>query len=298
MDFLTNMDWVLPLRHDALTVVFNVFTWMGYTPFFLIAIPAIYWGWRKDVGHRLTLIVFASAVLNALLKDYWQNPRPDVLYALDGRVGGSYGMPSGHAQIGIVMWFWLAYEVRQQWEAKWAYWGAGFIALGIILSRLYLGVHDIEDVLMGSVLGGLSLVVFYAVLSPLGNRWRSLPWPVQFLGVLFAMVATIYVWPKAGGAGEAASIGGFLLGWVLGALLEQNYLKFEPARLVVVRLIGIVLGIVSVFLVFGGVRAVAEGFVPNDWIYLLSGGVVAFYISFGAPLLMVVTRLARRTESS
>lgn len=297
MDFLTNMDWVLPLRHDVLTVIFNVFTWMGYTPFFLIAIPAIYWGWRKDVGHRLALIVFASAVLNALMKDYWQNPRPDVLYALDGRVGGSYGMPSGHAQIGIVMWFWLAYEIRQQWVAKWAYWGAGFIAVGIVCSRLYLGVHDIEDVLMGSLLGAASLIVFYWVLSPMGDRWRGLSWPVQFFGVLLAMVATIYVWPKAEGAGEAASICGFLLGWVLGALLEQNYLKFEPARPVIVRLIAIGLGVASVFWVFGAVRAVAADFVPNDWVYLFSGGIVAFYISLGAPLLMVGMRLARRTEA-
>ncbi|MDF1686027.1 MAG: phosphatase PAP2 family protein [Parvibaculaceae bacterium] len=297
MDFLTNMDWVLPLRHEALTVIFNIFTWMGYTPFFLIAIPAIYWGWRKDVGHRLALIVFASAVLNAFLKDYWQNPRPDVLYALDGRVGGSYGMPSGHAQIGVVMWFWLAYEVRQQWEAKWAYWAAGFIAVGIVLSRLYLGVHDIEDVLMGSVLGVLSLVVFYALLSPMGDRWRSLSWPIQVSAVLLALVALVYVWPKAEGAGEAASIAGFLLGWVLGALLEQNYLRFEPARLMLVRLAAVVLGVVSVFWVFGEVRSVADGLGSSDWIYLISGSIVAFYISFGAPLLMVVTRLARRIES-
>jgi len=54
------------------------------------------------------MIVVISTVLNAFLKDLWENPRPDLALRLDAEVGKSFGMPSGHAQVSAVLWFWIA----------------------------------------------------------------------------------------------------------------------------------------------------------------------------------------------
>jgi len=154
--FLHDMGWAVALRHDTLTPIFLGFTWLGYTTFFLIALPIGYWAWNKDKITRVALIVLASAVLNAFLKDLWQNPRPDSLIWVDPQMDDSYGLPSGHTQVGIVMWFWLAYEIRKAW----AWVVAAIVAGGIAFSRLYLGVHDVEDVLGGAIIGFATLFAY------------------------------------------------------------------------------------------------------------------------------------------
>jgi len=108
--FLHDMGWAVALRHDALTPIFLGFTWLGYTTFFLISLPAAYWAWDKNKVTRVALVVLASALLNALLKDIWQNPRPDPIFWIDPNMDGdgSYGLPSGHTPVGLVMWFWIA----------------------------------------------------------------------------------------------------------------------------------------------------------------------------------------------
>ena len=67
----------------------------------------------------------------------------------------------------------LAWELRRGW----AWLVAGVIATGIIFSRLYLGAHDVEDVLGGALLGIATLLVFERVRR--WDWWRGVPtvWP-------------------------------------------------------------------------------------------------------------------------
>jgi membrane-associated phospholipid phosphatase len=135
--FLHSMDWILPLRSPIATWIFQVFTWLGYTPFFLLFMPLGYWVWDKRVFTRIAMIVLISALLNSYLKYLFQDPRPDAMYRLDAHVGTSFGLPSGHAQTAVVLWFWLAYEMRRR--VFW--WLAAVMVTGIVFSRLYLGAE-------------------------------------------------------------------------------------------------------------------------------------------------------------
>ena len=161
-ELLHSLDWVLPLRSDELTPLMRFFTLLGYEKFILFFLPLGYWAWHRGVFLRLLVLVAFTALLNAWLKDFWQDPRPPVALRMDHEVGDSFGLPSGHAQIAIVIWLWLAWELRRGW----AWLVAGVIATGIIFSRLYLGAHDVEDVLGGALLGIATLLVFERV-----RRW-------------------------------------------------------------------------------------------------------------------------------
>ena len=55
------------------------------------------------------MLLMAAGLLNSWLKDFGQDARPAGIYVLDGRVGDSYGWPSGHAQIAVVLWGCLLY---------------------------------------------------------------------------------------------------------------------------------------------------------------------------------------------
>ncbi|GAB4485742.1 MAG: phosphatase PAP2 family protein [Anaerolineales bacterium] len=133
------------------------FTFLGSEEFFLLGLPVIYWCIDARVGLRMGVILLFNGLLNSVLKLAFFGPRP---YWVNQQVKAlvsetSFGVPSGHAQIATGLWGMLAWQVRRPWV--WA--AAIFLILMIGLSRLYLGVHFLHDVLLGWLLGALVLWV-------------------------------------------------------------------------------------------------------------------------------------------
>ena len=62
------MTWVVPFRSPELTTLFNGFTWLGYTPFFLLFLPIGYWLWDKHMFTRLAVLIIIFFVTRNLLK--------------------------------------------------------------------------------------------------------------------------------------------------------------------------------------------------------------------------------------
>ncbi len=292
-DILHNMDWVLSLRSPAATVVFRAFTWLGYAPFFLLFLPLGYWLWDKAVFTRLAMLVLMTGILNAFLKDLFQDPRPDAVYALDSRVARSYGMPSGHAQVAVVLWFWLAHEIRRWWAVA----GAAVLVSGIVLSRLYLGVHDVEDVLAGVVLGVGCLLLFRVLVSPRFDSWRSLNPSVQIGVVLLLQLAVFGMWPGDAGPGRALSSAGFMMGWFGGAALDRALIRYEKSRRFGPTVVGALLGVTCIFLLLFWDRA-AAGPAPLGlgWLRYLKAAFLGVVVTALIPVGFQVLRLGSRSE--
>jgi len=113
------------------------------------------------------LAVATSEPLIGLLKDYYERPRPvGGLYATD-----SFSFPSGHAiagavtAVGIVIALLPPGPQRWRWEVQAAVF-AGLMAL----SRTYLGVHWLSDVVGGTLLGVTLAVGWPALLQELRER--------------------------------------------------------------------------------------------------------------------------------
>ena len=225
MSLWHDLSWVLPLRHPALTAIFEAFTLAGYPLFYLALLPLIFWLWKPRESHQLVAFLILSALLNSLLKDFFDDPRPDLAFALDGRVGGSYGFPSGHAQLAVVTWGALAIFAGTRAAAL----GATVMIIGICFSRLYLGVHDIEDVAGGLTLGVLSLLLFARYREALTKRWRSLTWLPQGALLLAPLALLPLVWPEPDGPGAVLGLSAYLFGWWLGHRLEPEDGAPRPA---------------------------------------------------------------------
>ncbi len=282
MDFLHNMDWVLPLRSDAATAIANGFTWLGYTTFFLIALPVAYWLWDRDKAMRMTVLIAIAAVLNGWLKDYWQDPRPDPKYWLDQRVAGSYGRPSGHAQVAFDMWLWIAWEIRR----RWAYALAVFIIAGVCFSRLYLGVHDIDEVLTGLALGVVGLSLFILFLSPALGAARR--WPViAHLGIIVVAGAILFAtWPNGERPETTVGVLALLFGWVAGADMD---IRLAPKPPVLpawwLRIAMSVIGVLVLFALQTGLNRAAHalGIESTATSYVVTA-LLGFYMTGAAPL--------------
>ncbi|MGH8353295.1 MAG: phosphatase PAP2 family protein [Pseudomonas sp.] len=219
-ELLHSLDWVLPLRSEALTPLMRFFTLLGYEKFILFFLPLGYWAWNRSVFLRLFVLVAITAVLNAYLKDLWQDPRPDPALRLDHEVGASFGLPSGHAQIAVVLWLWLAYEMRRGW-----FWLlSGVLVAGIIFSRLYLGAHDLEDVLGGALLGLATLLLFALV-----RAWRW--WREAHALCHLALIALVVALSHFTWQGAAPSYVPLLAGLLVGVLYGYRQVGFATATL-------------------------------------------------------------------
>ena len=113
-------------------------------------------------------------------------PAADALIALPG----SHSMPSGHAVTTLVLLGVLVYLAFRWWAASgpvaprrgtslaWMALLVATVVAGLIgVSRVYLGVHWLSDVLGGWCLGGAWLAVFLAIVRSgsraAGRNWRG-----------------------------------------------------------------------------------------------------------------------------
>jgi len=146
-------------------------------------------------------------------------------------VGESFGLPSGHAQISVVIWFWLALEVRRLW-----FWGlACTLVAGILFSRLYLGAHDIEDLIGGSLLGAATLGCF--ALAQRWQGWREVPALVLLMLIIGATALAYFTW-----RGEPPSYVPLLAGLMVAVLYGYRHLDFSMEVAVWRRVLAATLG--------------------------------------------------------
>ncbi|MBW3554755.1 MAG: phosphatase PAP2 family protein, partial [Gemmatimonadetes bacterium] len=110
--------------------------------------------------HRLSVALLFTALaggglLNWLLKDIFDRPRPDVVEW--GTEVASASFPSGHAMSAMIAYASVAYlggrlePTRLMRALTWLF--AALLILGIGGSRIYLGVHYPSDVVAGFIAG-------------------------------------------------------------------------------------------------------------------------------------------------
>ena len=142
---------ILDYQPDFLTAPnFNYLLIAGVTA---LLIAKKRWRWAT----YLVFTVGTGALLNLVLKTYFQRARPDLAEALRHATGFSF--PSGHAMGSMVTFGALSYvavRALAHWQWRWRA-AAVALALSIIVaiasSRVYLGVHWISDVGAGIVAG-------------------------------------------------------------------------------------------------------------------------------------------------
>jgi membrane-associated phospholipid phosphatase len=291
MDFLHNMDWVLPFRSDIATIIFNAFTWLGYATFFLIALPLAYWLWDRAAATRLVVLIGITAVINGFLKDLWLDARPDIKYALDPRVEDSYGRPSGHAQVAFAMWMWIAYEIKKPWA-----WGVAiFVVAGVCLSRLYLGVHDVDDILTGLSLGIIGMALFIGLLSPTFAGLRNLPVLPHLVIMVTIGIILWFVWPNDRSPASIVGLLALLFGWFVGADMDRRLAPNEPQRPNwILRIVMGVVGVVVLFAIQIGLKKLTaalgvEGIVAA----YASSAFLGFYMTGLAPMAFRAVKLVK-----
>lgn len=141
----------------------------------VIVTSAILWLWRKNIYILpLLLSVIGSSIVFSMGKSLFHRPRPELAYYFEN----SFSFPSGHSAMAVAFYGFIAYILLclvKNWKMKA---NILFVALIVIffigLSRLYLGVHFLSDVLGGYLLGVLWLIVGISI-----SQWQNKCHPIS-----------------------------------------------------------------------------------------------------------------------
>ncbi len=287
--FFHNLDWVVPLRSDWLTPIFSFFSWLGYSKFFFFSLPLLYWTWNKKSATRLAVILAVGALITFFLKDLFKDPRPPAEYWMPGQDLETYGLPSGHTLIAIVFWMTLAAEVGRRWVTL----VCCVIVAGIAFSRLYLGVHDVEDILGGAMLGWVLFGFSRWSFSSKVKLWEKHPSAAKIgLAVLFPILLHGF-WPDGTPRETAWMLTGFLPAWVFGRVLEMRWFdarRISAGKTVAGVSVGICLGGATKF----GLEILEKhGGLPIPAYEIAEGIVLGLALTLAVPALLCAIRLMR-----
>lgn len=235
----------------------------------LLLVPVVWWlrGQRRE-ARALLGVMLAALVLATIAQLVTGRPRPaGVRLLLDPPP--FFAFPSGHAAIAAAFASFVALLRPERTRA------VVVLALGIALSRVYLGHHWPSDVLAGALIGAAcGSTVYGFAFAPAASRprWAWLLWPQLALCCVAALGATIGLTQfrvlLIPGADKALH---FVLFGLLAGLVVAWCSKHHPVR------------VLAWLALFATVDEVAQAFLPQrtfdplDLAFTLAG-----MLSFGA----------------
>ncbi|MEG0753547.1 MAG: phosphatase PAP2 family protein, partial [Angelakisella sp.] len=171
--------------------------------------------------------LFTSISINSLIKDTMRRPRPFLTEGWGGlrhvrienvfvdtvSVGDSFSFPSGHSQCAGTFFTAVALWLKKGW----GYAVAAVLILGVMVSRVYLGVHFPSDVIVGATLGILSSVVCYWFFN---RFYEKKIW--MFSAVLLLSLPTLFLTPSS----DTVKIIGVGIGAIAGLVWEVKSINF------------------------------------------------------------------------
>ncbi len=247
------IQWVQSYRHPVPDAVFALASFLGEEVFFLLFLPVIYWSVQPALGRWLAYALLAGAYVNSTLKYMFLTPRPPEIYWHHVLRPESPGFPSGHAQVGVMVWGTLAAYYRR-WPVVL---GAVVLIALVAFSRIYNGVHYPHDVLGGLLFGLVGLGVLLKIGPVVAQRANTYPLGrlIVLLSALVLMLLVLHPaqrgqWPAPAAVTTAATAWGMSVGFVL----EQRYVRFNVRASFRHRALRTVVGLVVIAGVYVGLR--------------------------------------------
>jgi hypothetical protein len=252
------------------------------------------------------MLALVTMSINHVMKTIIANPRPFVAEgsfsqdwavseAKAAELAAEYSTPSGHAMAGGSFYAFLYASVTSRWVKFLAV--AALLLTGI--SRPYLGVHYVEDILLGWPIGIGLAVVALRFGGTLGDFWFQLSAPKQGMIVVFLSVSAVagtdllYSGASHGQPLPFVSYLGLLSGLSIAHPLEIKWVNFDPRsstpllKLARVALgVGLVMGTLLVLdLLFA--KIAADGSALGNALRYLRYSTAGFVGMLAAPYLYV-----------
>jgi membrane-associated phospholipid phosphatase len=301
------------------------FSYLGSEDFFLMVLPLVYWSVDSALGLQVAFVLIASNYLNHIFKLVFLGPRP---YWVSSHVQAiwktevSFGIPSNHAQTAVALWGTFAAYFKRTWV-----WVLSIVVMFLVgFSRIYLGPHFPHDVIVGWLLGAVSLCFFLCFWKPV-ETWLG----KKILGqkILIAFIVSLILVAVGAGvtslqrgfqipetwisnsflAGAATpdpfnqnniiTLAGMLFGLATGAAWIKSMGGYQASGPVWMRALRYVIGLIGILIFYMGLGAVfprGDGFIYYLLRYIRYT-LVGLWVGGGAPWLFMRFKIARRPDA-
>ncbi len=154
------------IRTPLLTKIFLIITSLG-SPYVLIVLALLSFLLKnKKLSFIITGNLGLITIINQALKFIIKRPRPSDLFLV---VETGYSFPSGHSMVSLSFYGLLIYFIYKYFKnKKLKNFLITLLSLIIVLigvSRVYLGVHFVSDVISGFLLSLSYLIIFIKVIN-------------------------------------------------------------------------------------------------------------------------------------
>ena len=265
------------IRTPFFDTFFSIITRLGEEMILIIVFCALYWCINKKMAYIIGVVFFMSALAVQGMKIVFRIARPWVIdpnfTTVEGAVreATGYSFPSGHTQNAASYLGGLGALLKP-------------IAVKIILftlailvafSRMYLGVHTLEDVLVSLLITFVMIFITMKVFDKDDCKKRDLI--VSSVMVLFSVVVLIYAAVlNYSGVSEAYQLrdsvlaAGAAIGFAVGMFIERTYIRFSvKAQNIPMQIVKYVLGVVGIIAIQEGARIIGDGLIADGIRYFL-----------------------------
>lgn len=280
------------IRFPVLDSIMLALTEFGSETAFLAVALVLYWCVDKRRAYYLMSVGFIGTISNQFLKIACQVPRPWVkdpgftIVEAAREGAGGYSFPSGHSQTSVGTFGAVAMTERRKWLK------AVCIAIAVIVpvTRMYLGVHTPQDVLVGSGMALALLVLLKPVCMDGSEKALSrLFVGMAVLSVVYLAYAELFPFPAdidpanlISAKKNAYTMLGTMLGMTLVYFTEGKKLRFDCKAVWYVQVAKVVGGLIVVLAVKEGLRVPLEALCGG---HLVSRSLRYFLIVITAGLL-------------
>ncbi|XP_048200625.1 sphingosine-1-phosphate phosphatase 2 [Perognathus longimembris pacificus] len=145
--------------------LFRFSSTLGQEEFYITFLPFTQWNIDPYLSRRLVmiwvLVMYVGQVAKSILK--WPRPASPPVVQLEKRVVAEFGMPSTHAMAAtaISFTFLISTMDRYQYPFLLGLTMAVVVSTLVCLSRIYMGMHTVLDVLGGVLITALLIVLTY-----------------------------------------------------------------------------------------------------------------------------------------
>ncbi len=289
MEFLYLLEGIRTEFGNTLMLAVTV---LGEELPFLILALIVFWCVDKDRGYYVMSVGLLGTLTSQFMKILCRIPRPWVrdpnftIVEQAREAAGGYSFPSGHTQSAVGTFGSIAASAKHRLVQSVCI--AAFILVGF--SRMYLGVHTPEDVLVGALISGVLIFALRPLIVGKHKRFA----PLTFLVMLvLSIVYVIYVETNNFPAGLDASnyasalknaytVAGTLCALPLVYWFDEKKLHFPVKAVWWAQILKVALGLLLALAVKEGLRAPLEALCGG---HLISRGIRYFLLVLTAGIL-------------
>ena len=276
------------IRCPFLDVFFSVFTALGEEFIIAAIIAVVYICFSKRTGEQALLTVMTASCFTTGIKSAVRRTRPyaagvvdkvdvDTPFVSTNDLDIDMSCPSGHSCASASFFGNLALTFRRPGVIVFSI----IAVLGVMFSRLYLGVHYPTDVLSGFAIGVLFAIIWQTVYAGFYKKrlWVFFAFALLTLPLLFiarTMTESMF------------KISAITLAAAIGLLIEEKFFCFADANKWWKRILRLAIAIIAAAVPF----LLLHRFLPDgNWSTFAQYFAAIFFALTVTPLLIVKLRL-------